>query len=171
MAGAKVVTLAAGAKAESRAPRGEPLGEPIAKGPERFPIWVHIPDAATMGRVFRTLARELSSSGFKCDSDLQTEPHANLRIANFFEVFFQPEGAREPEHVGMVTLYHDEEGNAAVKMSHYMPGAADIFRKALTRAIEHEIGTLASGGSLDLEVVIRQQMDYQPLEARPPRSA
>ncbi len=165
MAGAKSVTLAPRVDAARQKPGSEPLGEPISGNMDRFPIWVHITDAAALGRTFRSLAKELSRMGLECDSDLQTEPHKDLRLVNFFEVYYQPEGAREPEGLGMVSLYHDEEGRALIKMSHYSQGAADIFRKALAGAIEREIGALASSGPLELEVVIRQQQDFCLSEA------
>ena len=158
MAGGKLVALEGGASGARNAPKAEPLAENI----DRHPIWVHVPDKGKLTGIFRALARELDSQGLKCDRDLQTEPHAGLDIVDFFEVFLCKENKRQPEIVGMVTLYTDGEGKAVMKISPQSSALAQMFRSALARSIEREIGAMAESGSMDLEVVIRQQADYRP---------
>jgi hypothetical protein len=174
MARGKVITLAAVASEARRAQRAEPLAEPHAESIDRHPIWVHVPDSAKLTGIFRALAKELDACGLKCDKDLQTEPHAGLNIADFFEVFLHKENKRRAEVVGMVTLYNDGEGKAVVKISPHSSALAHLFRSALARSIESELGAMAASGAVDLEVVIRQQADYQPAlprEGEGPRSA
>ncbi|MFH0884913.1 MAG: hypothetical protein V1861_04345 [Candidatus Micrarchaeota archaeon] len=164
MAGGKVLSLAAGTSEARRAQKAEPLAEPHAENIDRYPIWVHVPDNAKLAGIFHGLSQELDAHGLKCAKDLQTEPHANLQIVDFFEVFHQGENKRTAEIVGTVSLYRDGEGKTVMKISPHSPGLAHVFRGALTRAIERELGAMAASGSIDLEVVIRQQADYQPYE-------
>jgi hypothetical protein len=167
MAGEKVVQLVRGASGTARAHRAEPLAEPRAKDLDRYPIWVSIRNPEHVRGVFRFLQDELNRAGFRCDGDLQTDPHDGLKIESFFELFLNVDQKRAPENLGMVTLFSDAQGNLVIKMNPSFPEACDDFRKALAGAIQRQIGTAMDAATLDVEIVIRQQNDYEAPKARP----
>lgn len=164
----------AASEAKRRHPAG-PLAEAHMKDCDRYPIWVSIRDAGHVRAVFGFLREELIRAGFNCDGDLQTEPHDGLKIESFFELFLQVDQKRAPENLGMVTLYSDAQGNLAIKMNPHFPEACDDFRTALSLALERQLGALGGGGKVNIDIVIRQQSDYEPIppvpQAEPPKPA
>ncbi len=162
MAGAKVVTLVkecAGKPAREAVRGQEPLSEPML---DRFPIWASARDPEQTKSLFRELPGEFRRAGFACDQDLQSDPHKSLEIVDYFQVFLFPKDAREPEAIGMVTLYREAQGGAVIKMNSECAGASSVFRKALSGAIERVLGGLAGRDRIDFSATISQQPDYRP---------
>ncbi|MCI0503099.1 hypothetical protein L0Y65_00135 [Candidatus Micrarchaeota archaeon] len=166
MAGGKLVALEGGASEAKRACLKEPLGEAPAKDLDRFPIWVHIGSADHARGIFKFLQDELDRAGFRCAGDLQTDPHDGLKIESFFEIFLHVGQKRAPENFGIVTLFSDQDGNLAIKMNPAFPAACNLYRKALTEAIERQLGAATKKGAIDADIAIRQQSEYEPLPAR-----
>jgi hypothetical protein len=165
MAGEKVIKLVTEAPGKGRAHRAEPLAEPHARDLDSYPIWVSIRNPEHARGVFRHLHDELNRAGFRCDGDLQTDPHDGLNIEAFFEIFLQVDQKRAPENLGIVTLFSDAQGKLVIKMNPCFPEACDDFRKALAGAIERQLGTATDAATLDVEIVIRQQNGYEPAKA------
>jgi len=164
MAGGKVVQLAEAAFDARRRPKHEPLGE-RRMGLDRFPIWVHVGDAGQAKTLARSIHRELGKAGFMCDGDVQTDPHEGLKIEGAFEVFLKDGEKRQPEHVGIVTLFTDARGKSVIKMNPSYPEACDDFRSAISGALSALISGSPGGKPADTEITIRQQNDYEPLDS------
>ena len=162
MAGGKVVQLAEVAFDARRKPKAEPLDE-RRMGLDRFPIWVHVGDAEQARSVARSIHRELGKAGFICDGDLQTDPHDGLKIEGAFEVFLKDGEKRQPEHVGIVTLFTDAQGKSVIKMNPSYPEACNNFRSAISGALSALISGSPGGKPADTEITIRQQNCYEPL--------
>ena len=144
-------------EAEASRPRASAKA-PFVEGIKRSgALWVTSPDKYYAQSVFRRLAWELRSRGFRCDSDLQTEPDERLKIASCFEVSRHPEGVREPEPVGMVTLYLDGD-RYALKANPDHSGYHELFHSALGAA--SEFLRTARGRMEPIEFTVHEQDRY-----------
>ena len=119
---------------------------------EQFPIWVSIEGADRVKDAFRLLYHELRKAG-TCYTDIQSDPHPALVLIDYFEVSRREEGKREPEALGMVSLYgRGSKEPAVIKISPECPAYSSLFLKALEGVVEGLIGKMAGGGDLDIRV-------------------
>jgi hypothetical protein len=136
--------------------------EPLAESRQAHdPIWVTASyDGLKLETLFGDLCKALRAKGCSCASDIQTEPHEGLSIWMSFEVHQIPQGKREPEYLGMVTLYKNAggEGGGIVLRLSPEPGCTDIMREALVSAIR-------MGGLAESDFKSFQRLNF--LEAGP----
>src|SRR4030095_15340789 len=80
------------------------------------PIWVYAEGSSNMTDIYRLIASKLTEGGCSCTADLQTDPHKKLKLLDFFEVRKTAEGKRDPELLGVVSLFGNPEA-CVVKIS------------------------------------------------------
>jgi hypothetical protein len=125
------------------------------------PIWVHLKSSDDVLDLFRRIFNELSGCGFGCHDGGQPDPHPELKLIAFFEVTMRPEGKREPEQYGTISLYGDGKP-LLIKILPDCPGYSEMFLSALARVIESKVEALgAAGGPKSLDVVVRQEHKFE----------
>jgi hypothetical protein len=145
MAGGKanlvLVGAAEGTPAAARARLQEPLVEAAHRSSRRDsePIWVRNPgNSETVVALGKSIHAYFVQSGFSCISELQSDPHPDreCRILGDFTVYSHPKDCREPNYVGIVTIYEEKGGSKSLKMSPE-GGYGGLFGVALQSAITH----------------------------------
>jgi hypothetical protein len=96
-----------------------------------------------LSELFRRVASELKKAGFDVIEDINTEPLQDFSILSCFEVYHKPkDGARNPEELGIVSLYSKEGAPAIFKLSPWASGSSAELLGALARATESLIESL-----------------------------
>lgn len=119
---------------------------------EIFPIWVRVDGKENIEVAFRLLLSSLRSRG-DCYQDVQSEPHPSLTLVDYFQVSTHVEGQREPENLGMVSLYSDaRKGSFLIKISPDCPAYSELFIEALGEGIGRLIEKRGAQAGLDIRI-------------------
>lgn len=111
--------------------------------------------------LFIRVLSELKKAGFDVVEDVLTEPLAGHAVAACAEVYHKiGEGARNPEEVGMVSLYSKDGKPSIVKLSPWAAGSSPLLIDALSRAVESLIG--AASPSEGSEIGIKVHSGLSP---------
>ncbi|HSB47801.1 MAG TPA: hypothetical protein VLD37_07355 [Candidatus Bilamarchaeum sp.] len=149
-----------------QSPRREGKARDFRQDPklEMSPTWVRAGASdeverqlgkAAIAELYVKIARELRRAGYDTTSDLQTEPLEGYSVLSCFSVNMHPKGSREPEQVGMVSLYSIGGAPGLLKLNPHAGGGWDALHQALTEAVGSLIESLPhppGSGSIDIRI-------------------
>lgn len=109
-----------------------------------------------LSELFRRVSSELKKAGFNVIEDVSTEPLEGYGILACLEVYRKAkDGARNPEELGMISLYSKDGSPAIIRLSPWASGSSSEFLGALARATESLIESfppLISRSELKMQV-------------------
>lgn len=107
------------------------------------------------GELFIRILSELKTAGLDVVEDILTEPLEGYKVVACAEVYHKAgNGARNPEEVGMVSLYSKGDAPSIVKLSPWAAGCSGVLIDAFSRAVESLIGSAspAEGSEISIKV-------------------
>jgi hypothetical protein len=131
--------------------------EPLAERPQKSTgsFYVHVRGPDRLRDVFLLMEKALEEGYSIVRGGVQTDPHPDFKVLDFFEVYLREEGKREPELAAVVSLYGGSEPQV-VKVSPALPSLSQDLIRALSEAVGRMMGVRGGNGERDFDIAVTE---------------